>query len=114
MRLSLWRQHRHHESDSERKIAELQNQQYAMRHVLDQLLTVAAAAGSTAESAAADAVPGVPAPLVAAVRNPSRRPGGEPILLRGPGDREVIAVVGEYGNPRDWWAAINSEAATTA
>jgi hypothetical protein len=80
------------------------------RRLLDDLSALCAQDGVAVESAAADAVRGVSPRLLAATRAGS--PAGEPILLRGRGGREVIAVVDGRGQPRDIWEAIRVRAGT--
>ena len=75
-----------------------------MRRLLEHLSALCAQDGVTVESAAPDAVDGVSPRLLAATRTGS--PAGEPILLRGRGGYEVIAVVDGQGHPRDIWDAI--------
>ena len=74
------------------------------RRLLEDLSAVCAQDGVTVESAAPDAIRGVSPRLLAATRAGS--PAGEPILLRGRGGREVIAVVDGQGDPNDIWEAI--------
>jgi hypothetical protein len=80
------------------------------RRLLDDLSALCAQDGVAVESAAPDAVRGVSPRLLAATRAGS--PAGEPILLRGRGGREVIAVVDGRGQPRDIWEAIRVRAGT--
>jgi hypothetical protein len=75
-----------------------------MRRLLEDLSALCAQDGITVESAAPDALDGVSPRLLAATRAGS--PAGEPILLRGRGGYEVIAVVDGQGHPRDIWQAI--------
>jgi hypothetical protein len=79
-----------------------------MRRLLEGLSAVCAQYGVTVESAAPDAIDGVSPRLLAATRAGS--PAGEPILLRGRGGFEVIAVVDGQGHPRDIWEAIRVRA----
>jgi hypothetical protein len=74
------------------------------RRVLEDLSALCAQDGVTVESAAPDAIHGVSPRLLAATRAGS--PAGEPILLRGRGGREVVAVVDGQGDPGDIWEAI--------
>ncbi|HUC26764.1 MAG TPA: hypothetical protein VMA73_29035 [Streptosporangiaceae bacterium] len=77
-----------------------------MRRLLEDLSALCAQDGVTVESAAPDAINGVSPRLLAATRAGS--PAGEPILLRGRGGCEVIAVVNGQGYPRDIWEAIRA------
>jgi hypothetical protein len=77
-----------------------------MRRLLEDLSALCAQDGVTVESAAPDAIDGVSPRLLAATRAVS--PAGEPILLRGPGGCEVIAVVDGQGDPADIWEAIRA------
>jgi hypothetical protein len=74
-----------------------------MRRQLDALMAAARRVGAKMSSMSADAVPDVPAGLIAATHSP--RPGGEPVMLTA-GDRDVIAVVGSRGDPGRVWADI--------
>jgi hypothetical protein len=75
-----------------------------MRRILEDLSALCAQDGVTVESAAPDAIDGVSPRLLAATRAGSAP--GEPILLRGRGGCEVIAVVDGQGHPGDIWEAI--------
>ena len=75
-----------------------------MRRLLEDLSLLCAQDGVSVESAAPDAIDGVSPRLLAATRAGS--PVGEPILLRGPGGRQAIAVVEGQGHPGDIWEAI--------
>jgi len=77
-----------------------------MRRLLGDLSALCAQDGVTVESAAPDAIDGVSPRLLAATRAGS--PAGEPILLRGRGGCEVIAVVDGAGRPGDIWEAIRA------
>lgn len=81
----------------------MKNYQEAMRRQLDALMAAAERMGATMSSASADAVPDVPAGLIAATHLP--RPGGEPVMLTA-GDRDVIAVIDSRGDPVGVWAEI--------
>jgi hypothetical protein len=74
------------------------------RRLLEDLSALCAQDGVTVESVAPDAIRGVSPRLLAATRADS--PAGEPILLRGRGGREVIAVVDGQGDAGDIWEAI--------
>ena len=76
------------------------------RRLLEELSALCAQDGVTVESAAPDAIDGVSPRLLAATRAGS--PAGEPILLRGRGGCEVIAVVDGQGYPGDIWEAIRA------
>lgn len=76
------------------------------RRLLEDLSALCAQDGVTVESAAPDAIDGVSPRLLAATRAGS--PAGEPILLRGRGGCEVIAVVDGQGSPDDIWEAIRA------
>ena len=80
------------------------------RRLLEDLSALCAQDGVTVESAAPDAIRGVSPRLLAATRAGS--PAGEPILLRGRGGREVIAVVDGQGDPGDIWEAIRFRTGT--
>jgi hypothetical protein len=80
------------------------------RRLLEDLSALCAQDGVTVESAAPDAIHGVSPRLLAATRAGS--PAGEPILLRGRGGREVIAVVDGQGDPGDIWEAIRFRTGT--
>jgi hypothetical protein len=76
------------------------------RRLLEDLSALCAQDGVTVESAAPDAIDGVSPRLLAATR--AGGPAGEPILLRGRGGCEVIAVVDGQGYPDDIWEAIRA------
>jgi len=80
------------------------------RRLLEDLSALCAQDGVTVESAAPDAIRGVSPRLLAATRAGS--PAGEPILLRGRGGREVIAVVDGQGDPGEIWEAIRFRTGT--
>ena len=105
----MWRLGRKKDTKAER-IARLEAGRAEDRRMLDALTAVARAAGAEVESAADDAVPGVPAGLIAATRSP--RPGGEPVMLTSRDGQQVIAVVTGDGDPRQWWNAINERASS--
>ncbi|HUB41280.1 MAG TPA: hypothetical protein VMA72_20745 [Streptosporangiaceae bacterium] len=75
-----------------------------MRRLLEDLSVLCARDGVSIDSAAPDAIDGVSPRLLAATRTGS--PAGEPILLRGLGGRQVIAVVDGQGDARDIWETI--------
>jgi hypothetical protein len=75
-----------------------------MRRILEDLSALCAQDGVTVESAAPDAIDGLSPRLLAATRAGSA--AGEPILLRGRGGCEVIAVVDGQGHPGDIWEGI--------
>jgi hypothetical protein len=77
-----------------------------MRRLLEDLSALCARDGVTVESAAPDAIPGVPPHLIAATRGGSR--AEESVLFRGRGGCEVIAVVDRRGDPGQIWEAIRS------
>jgi hypothetical protein len=81
------------------------------RRLLEDLSARCAQDGVTVESAAPDAIDGVSPRLLAATRAGS--PAGEPIILRGSGGRELIAVVDGQGHPGDIWEAIRARAGTS-
>lgn len=80
------------------------------RRLLEDLSALCAHDGVTVESAAPDAIDGVSPRLLAAIRPGS--PAGEPILLRGSGGWEVIAVVDGQGHPSEIWEAIRARTRT--
>jgi hypothetical protein len=88
----------------------MKDHQEAMRRQLDALMAAAGRVGAKMSSVSADAVPDVPAGLIAATHSP--RPGGEPVMLTA-GDRDVIAVIGSRGDPARVWAEIRQRGRLT-
>ena len=89
------------------QLAENKAQIGEIRKDLDGLLNFFAGQGARVESAAADAVDGVPPGLISASRTTAPRPGGEPVKVTTREGREVIALIGPGGDPAEIWHAIN-------
>lgn len=89
--------------EPEERLRVIKDHQEAMRRQLDALMAAAGRVGAKMSSASADAVPDVPAGLIAATHSPL--PGGEPVMLTA-GGRDVIAVVDNRGDPARVWAEI--------
>jgi hypothetical protein len=86
-------------------VAEAREERAELQRRVDVFEKIAEAAGASLNDPASDPAPAAPVPsaLLAAAWDPDE--DGVPVRLDVDG-REVIAVVGEGGDPRQWWLAI--------
>ena len=89
----------------ENAVAEAREERAELQRRVDVFERIAAAAGASLRDPASDPEPigPVPSALLAAAWDPDET--GVPVRVDVDG-REVIAVIGEGGDPREWWTAI--------
>jgi len=109
----VWRT-RHRLRRLETELAAGQVERAELRQRLEWFETIAAAAGTAPPSAVpTSTVPTTPMPpnLIAAARDSRTQDVAVRLEVAG---TEVIAVIGEAGDPHEWWTAIRSITGTDA